>query len=743
MKIYEYKISGIVQGVGFRPYIFRVAKENNLKGYVKNMGSFVLVVVNHDDFGKLLMHLPPLASINSINKKEVLLDEVSDFYIQKSSAKSNTFDFPPDIFTCKDCINELKDKKNRRYNYYFVTCTNCGPRFSMLKALPYDRDKTTMGEFVMCEECKKEYTNPLDRRYHAQTIACPNCGPELKLLINKKEYGNVSDIEKIKKTVELLKENKWVSIKGVGGYHIVSRLNSEVVGRVRSFFNRPNKPFAVMVKDETMLNSSFKYNDFEFKILNSPERPIVVIQKRNFKEYSFVSELDSVGVMFAYTSLHYLLLDIIGEPLIMTSANMPGEPVVLNKGIGDIELSHTREIYNRVDDSVIKVINNNAVLLRRSRGYVPKTINVKQNLKKGIALGAEENNTFAFSLGNENINKILMSQHIGNTEKLNSFEFQKKAVERFLEITKLKPDFIATDMHPLFNTTKFGEELAEKFNCENIKVQHHKAHIASVAGEHNLTNYVGIACDGTGYGEDGTVWGGEVFLVRDGKFERVGHIEKIALLGGDSATKNPSKILFAWLCNFLNKKELIDLNIFDKKETLLYINQLEKEFNVIKTSSTGRFLDAISVMLGVCDANDYEGRCAMLLENFISENYNSNEILKARIKSGKYLDREIDILEISFLFEKYKKIIYDRFKYKKEISTHIKTQIIKECKLYIANGLFSIAKKYNLPVVFSGGVAYNKLITRFMMDNGVFINKAVPCGDGGVSFGQIIYASNL
>ncbi len=721
-------IKGVVQGVGFRPYIYRKAKQYNLSGYVKNIGSGVEIVVNDEDFVKKLNDLPPRAQITDCQQKVFNTKKVySGFHIEKSEKNMGQTILPPDIYMCKDCEKELNDKNDRRNHYYFITCTNCGPRFTIIKDYPYDRKRTSMNEFRMCKECEKEYINPLNRRYHAETIACPKCGPKLKLIKKNRnkntDMTSADDDKTIQKTAELIRNGEVVAIKGVGGFHLCSTTSN--VDKIRKLLDRPDKPFALMVKNPGMVEKFAYSNDIEQELLQSSISPIVVLKKKKIDFFKDISELDSIGVMLPYTPLHHLLMEKLDEPLVMTSANIPGEPIQTDEKIGDYFLTHEREIINRCDDSVLKIINNKVMYLRRSRGYVPLPIKLPINCADTLALGAEMNSIIC-AAKNDN---AFLSQYIGETSKLKTLDYLKETTQKNIKLTRLKPKIIACDLHPDYNSTQYAKELTKKYGARLIQIQHHKAHIASVAAEHGLKNYVGIAMDGTGYGEDGKIWGGEVFSVTDGiNFERIGHLEEQPQIGGDFATIYPKKMLLGILSKLLSEKEIIKMKLFDEKETQLYLKQLSQNFNVIQTTSSGRILDATAALLGICDTRTYDGRPAMLLE---STSTTPIEIeLKFKQEDGKMILLTTPLFE--YLIKNIKKG---------------KGVLAATAQSYLARGLHEIAKneanQKNVKIVFSGGVAYNQMITSFMLKQGVLINKEIPCGDGGISYGQAYLANML
>lgn len=722
--MYKIFVQGIVQGVGFRPYIYRKAKERKLVGSVRNIGNGVEIIINDGDFIQQLTDLPPLAKITNYKITEINLKKhFSDFSILKSSLTKGTTDLPPDIFMCPDCLRELRDKKNRRHDYYFITCTNCGPRFTMIKDFPYDRPFTSMHQFKLCPQCKTEYTDPSDRRYHAQTIACKKCGPKLYFLSNKKDISGGSDAQTIEKAMDFIKSGEILSIKGVGGFHVCSICDNLSVRKVRELFHRPHKPYALMVKDVEMAEKIAYVSEKEKELLESPQRPIVVLRKKKKDSFKFASELDTIGVILPYTALHYLLFDFINEPLLMTSCNLPGEPVSVTEKIGKYFLTHQRRIVNRCDDSVLKVINGTTFFLRRSRGYTPLPVMLPIECQDTVAVGAELNNIICTAKKN----RCYLSQYIGDTSKYETYNFLKDTVMNFIRLTRLKPQIIACDLHPSYTSTIFAKELADIYNAKLVQIQHHQAHVASVAAEYNLTDYVGIAMDGLGYGDDGKVWGGEIFFVRKGNtFVRIGHLEEQPQLGGDSATIYPKKMLFGILSKILTENELIKCRFFNEKENKIYFKILRNNFNVQYTSSTGRILDSVSALLGLCDKRTYDGRPAMILESIATTPLEFEPVFSQ--EQGK------TILMTTPLFNFLLRNKEDKGK------------LAATAQSYIAKGLYQIAKRSlknkNIPIVFSGGVAYNKMISGFMRQRGVLVNRELPAGDGGICYGQA-YLANI
>jgi len=722
--MYRIFVQGIVQGVGFRPYIFRKAKEYHLIGSVKNTGNGVEIIINDKDFIQKLADLPPLAKLSQYSVEQVKTKKrYVDFTILKSVASRGETGLPADIFLCADCEKELRDKKNRRCDYYFITCTNCGPRFTMIEDYPYDRPFTSMNEFKMCAQCKQEYIDPMNRRYHAQTIACKDCGPRLRLLRDARDISGHSDRETIRKAVRLIQSGRIVSVKGVGGFHTISLCADENVLMVRKLFHRPDKPYAILVKDVKMAEKIAFISRKEKELLKSPQRPIVVLKKKKRNMYSKVSELDTIGVMLPYTGLHFLLFDYIDEPLVLTSNNFPGEPISISETIGTYFLTHERRIVNRCDDSVVKVIQDSPFLLRRSRGFSPLPVALPISCKDTIAVGAEMNNAICTTKKN----KCFLSQYIGDTSHYEVYNFLKETTKKFIHLTRLKPQIVVCDLHPMYNTTIFAKELAETYNASLLQIQHHKAHIASVAAEHNILDYVGIAMDGLGYGDDGRLWGGEIFSVQKGRvFSRIGHLEEQPQLGGNSATIYPKKMLFGILSKILTEEEILKLRLFNESESKIYLKNLQNNNHIQYTTSTGRVLDAVSALLGFCETRTYDGRPAMILESRATNPLEIEPIFSK--KDGK------SILMTTPLFDYLCNAKED------------KGRLAATAQMYIAKGLFEIARQAmrteDSPIVLSGGVAYNRMISGFMMKQGALVNNWLPAGDGGICYGQT-YLANM
>ncbi len=743
-------VTGIIQGVGFRPFVYRMAIANNLAGFVRNRGDAaaeIFVQGSESDIDRF---------VEDIRARKPTLANYVDFLVEKSDneqkfngfsilASSDEHKFsgpavPPDVSICNQCVNELKDPHNRRHRYFFNTCTECGPRFTIIEKLPFDRTNTTMKEFDLCDNCRGEYDNPADRRFHSQTIACNGCGPVLWIADNKGMDIDCKD--PVSFAAKLLAEGSIIAIKGIGGFHIAaSALNSKTLTRLRQSKSRKNKPFAVMAKNIESARSFALVSDSEEKLLTSPAKPIVLLQKRDdFSLSPLVSpQLYNIGVMLPYAAVHYLLLDELPEPaLVMTSANPSSSPVIKDNekafqslsNSADYFLVHNRAISMRCDDSVVRVNSGKPSIIRRSRGYVPAPICMKNGSSaSALALGAELNNTFSIVVGN----KVFMSQHIGDIDSLETYQFLKDSVKQMQNLVNAKPDVIACDLHPSMHTTRLARITAES-GKHLVQVQHHYAHAASLMAEHDL-DMIAIVCDGAGFGLDGAVWGGEVIVCDKSGFDRVASLAKQPMIGGDLATYFPLRMA-AGILN--GKVEGLDEYLYSKSD--LFTNgRKEVEFilntkRAEMTSSTGRILDAVSAILGICYERTYEGEPAMKLESAAMGGTDLG--IKPRI------DR--NTLDTTFLLQH----IYENK------DRHSTRDLAYFAHSYIAGGLAEMAcnqsKVTGIKTVgFSGGVAYNDLFLQIIKNKveslGLrFIqHEKVPPGDAGISVGQAYIACNM
>jgi hydrogenase maturation protein HypF len=749
----EIKVSGIVQGVGFRPFVYRTAVENALAGYVRNRGdAFVEIVVEGKDenvkafLRDLRQKKPPLARIHDVKTKFLEgKNEFDRFSILKSSGEVEFSGsvIPPDVSICEACLRELRDPKDKRHDYFFITCTDCGPRYTIIEGLPYDRPNTTMKQFRMCPFCRREYVDPSNRRFHAQTVACPVCGPKASLADREGKVARSKD--PIREAGKLLEEGNVLAIKGYGGFHVATATTmDEPIVRLRAVKHRSQKPFAIMARDLETIRSFAEVSQKEAELLTSYVKPIVLLNKSSAYCLSdlIAPGLHNVGVMLPYTGLHYMLFDGVREPaFVMTSANPPNEPIVTDNdeavrklgSVVDYFLFHDRLIAQRCDDSVVRVHGKDVSFIRRSRGYAPEPIRLKKAAGKCIlALGGELNSTSCVLLGD----KAFISQHIGDVENLETLRFLKSASQHLLRLTNCKPDVIACDLHPKFTTTTLAKDWSDELGVPLVQVQHHHAHGAALMAEHSLDEIVAIVCDGYGYGLDGEAWGGEVLYCNNrGEFRRVGHLEPQPMIGGDLATRYPVRMAAGILSKATNIEEWLRSNSahlpHGEQEVDVILQQLKKD-PVPLTSSCGRVLDAVSAVLGICYERMYEGEPAMRLEAVAA---NGKDVLKLqpKVKDNVVYTTEL----VGRVFERRK--------------VDAAGDLAFSAQQCLAEGLAQVAvdeaKRLGVDVVgFSGGVAYNEHITygmrRFVEENKLrfAVHKFVPAGDGGVSFGQAIAA---
>jgi hydrogenase maturation protein HypF len=719
MKIF---FKGIVQGVGFRPTVYRIAKELGINGYVLNKGSEVEVAVdkNADEFIKTLKdQLPSIARIDSV-EKYTDSKTYNDFKILHSTEGSRHSQIPVDVGICDKCLEELFDKNNRRYGFPFTNCTVCGARYSLIKDVPYDRERTSMNKFNLCKKCQEEYKNPLNRRYHAQTISCPECGPKYSIFDkNKKNLGSKDSIEKF---AEYIDSESIGVIKSWGGMHLCC--NTSEISRFRKWYNRPQKAFAIMVKDIDYAEEIADINKKEKDLLMSKEHPIVLGRKKKFEEAS--PGLDTIGVFLPYTGLHHLLFSFLKtNSLVMTSANIPGEAMITkNKDAfsinADCYLLHNRVIPNRVDDSVVRIWKNNRFFLRKSRGFVPDPVEVSYD-KHILSVGAGQNITGAFSSDK----KIFATQYIGNAKYYSTIKFLEQALRHLMKLTMEKTgiDAVVMDSHPDYGTRQVAEKFSEEFDVDLYKIQHHWAHAAALMLENRIDESVVLSLDGLGYGDDGNFWGGEILKSSFENYERTGHLEYIPMIGGDKATKDPRRLVFAVFQKFGKNK------FFKDEEAELLAKIMDKS---PVSSSLGRVLDALSCYLGICCTRTYDGEPAMKLEKYLSMGkpvYSFNVESKNGVVGTVDLFRQLD--------EKIKKELSEQEKANLAIS-FVKTIIDEMTCIAIESAEKNDIKNIGI----TGGVSYNIPITE-MVEKQVkkynlnfCVHDRIPNGDGGISVGQ-------
>lgn len=739
----EIQVQGIVQGVGFRPFVYNLALKLNLKGYVNNddNGVNILLIGDEKDINTFLEELknnpPPISRIDNIISKKVKLSTTNHKFkifeiVQSISTSNKTTIISPDIALCEACEKELNSKDNYRYNYPLINCTNCGPRYSIINTIPYDRKFTSMSTFEMCSYCKKEYEDPTNRRYHAQPISCSNCGPVISLYNNKNELIS-SNAKSIKQIANFINDGKIVAIKGFGGFHLICDASNDlIVQELRKRKNRPSKPFAVMFENLTSVKEISNITKIEEEIITSKEKPITLVTKNKSSKLSeyVAPNINRIGVFIAYTPLHKILFKYLNNPIVASSANLSDEPIIINKDdllyklghVIDYVLDINRDIINACDDSVVQVVNDKNSILRLARGYAPKTLKLPIKTDKRIlALGANQKNTVSLAFENT----LIVSPHIGDLNSLKAVEYFQRTIDTFKRFYNFEPDIIVCDKHPTYETTKW----ANQQNKELIQVQHHYAHVLSCMAEYKLKEKVlAFSWDGTGYGDDGNIWGGEVFIANAKNYERVKHFKYFKLLGGEKAVKEPKRVGLSLLFENYTLDEVLSLEnacvkAFTQKEIQTMYLMWQKALNAPLTSSVGRIFDAISSLGDFSHIVGYEGESGLLIENEYDENI--KECYSYNI--NKQIDLSKLITEV--------------------IHTHDKKTIASKFLNTLCEIIVDISKLYpTLSIVLTGGVFQNKILTQMVtkrlekINRKVYVQYETPLNDGGISIGQIYFA---
>lgn len=768
-------ITGIVQGVGFRPYIFRVASRHKLPGYVLNLGDAGVQIVIQGERTEIKKFIADvrsgLPSISRIDSMDIQwsnpLEKFNEFTITQSSIKRSQDAvpiFPPDIAICDDCVNDLMNSDSRWYLYPFTSCAACGPRFSTITDLPYDRPFTTMTDFPLCDTCNTGYTNPLDRRYHAQTTACEYCGPKYRLLDSKGK--NLQSEHPLVDASKLLKDGKIIAIHGITGTHIATSMSADAIGELRRRKRRSQRPFAIMVRSLDELRDVLTISDFERELLLSWRRPIVLLQRNRILANTTLSDesldmiapgLSTVGVFLPYAPVHHLLFKYTQEPaLVMTSANPSGIPMFVTQdkitsnlgGIVDYALVHNRRIHQRADDSVIKPLGlQNPVFIRRARGYVPEPLLFEGpwKSKRVLAVGPEEKATGAIHRSN----RIYLTQHIGDTNSVESLEFLTEAIDHFFHLLDIKQvHAVAHDLHPEFLSTDLARDIAAEYDASLHPIQHHHAHLAALMVDRNLpfdTDIICITADGYGYGSDAAAWGGEILLGNLVEYSRQGGLSASHLPGGDLSARFAARSVIGLLQNHLPINEFLaiigDTPLGEDLSTTLdslplIVEATKKRIGTIESTSAGRFLDAAALILGICSENSYDGECPMKLEaaakksdlRIVPEYTSSNY--------GRVLDTSSSMLKLIEM----KKKGYPRAGLAYAIQYHL-GQALAEIAV-------DVAEENNVKTIgFSGGVALNGIIAKAVVEEveshkiTALTHRLVPPGDGGVSVGQTASAA--
>lgn len=747
-KCIKVEVTGIVQGVGFRPFVYQLAQKHSLVGYVLNNGNGVLIELEGlaCDLELFLETLksspPPLSRIDSILTQEVSGENSETFTIIESNNTEVTTMVSADISMCEDCKKEMRDPKNRRYRYPFINCTNCGPRYTIINALPYDRKNSSMDKFEMCDECREEYEDPTNRRFHAQPISCYNCGPKL---IRSELRGNHPGTSEnlIAFFVESIRAGKSVALKGLGGFHIVcDATNEEAVQELRFNKNRPSKPLAVMFKNITAIRKVCHLSKAEESLILSKERPIVLVHKKNNSIIAdgVAPNIDVIGVFLPYTPLHELLLCKLNSPIVATSANQSDSPIIRDAKelceklprVVQSALDHDREIVNACDDSVMMSVQKQNIMLRLSRGFAPKSFHTPiANAKKILALGANQKSTITLAFDNN----IVISPHIGDLNSLEAFEYFLRTIETFKKFYNFEADLIVCDKHPKYETTKWAREYVSKNpHVELVEVQHHYAHALACMAEHKLEGEALAFCfDGTGYGDDGTLWGGEVLRVNVQSYTREYHLQTFSLIGGEKAVKEPRRIALALLFEYFTLNQVLHMpselvDSFSKNELETYHLMHQRGINCPKSSSIGRLFDGVYALCGNFTPLGYEGESGLIIER------EANKFPSELSYSYSFKKGVIDFKEmlVEIIHEEDKKLTASKF-----LNT-------------LRNIIVEISQKYaNLPVILSGGVFQNKtlllkVIEAFQAKSiNYYIQNQTPVNDGGISLGQAYYALNL
>ena len=731
------QVSGIVQGVGFRPFVYKLAHKLSLSGFIYNSGHGVEIELQGSAttiqkfVEQLNEHPPTLSRIDNISSEDLETKDEQTFTIKSSPTGETSTSIPPDIALCENCLSEFHDPNNRRYNYPFISCSECGPRYTILKALPFDRDNTSMSDFPLCTSCQTEYKDSSNLRFHTQTLSCFDCGPKLSLLDNQ---GLVVEGDIIEKSVQLINEGKTIAIKGLGGFHLVcDATNEEAVRNLRKNKRRPAKPLAVMFPDINQIKASALLTKEEENLILSKEAPIVIVAKKDKSNIadSVTVNINKLGVFLPYTALHLLLLEKLGQPIIATSANLSEEPIITDEKqiieklshVVTAILTHDRPIINACDDSVVMVAQEQKLTLRKARGLAPQSFVLPfRTEKKILAVGGQQKSSFALAFDNQ----IIISPHIGDLGSIDSLDYFERTLETFQKLYNFKPDLIVHDKHPDYETSKW----AKNQNTPRLEVQHHYAHALACMAEYALDEEVLAFCfDGTGFGDDSHLWGGEVLTANTQNYQRIMHLRPFKLLGADKAIKEPRRVALALLFECFSLDEILALpsptvESFSKEEITTLHHIWENNLNTPQTTSIGRLFDAVASFSGLAQKLSYEGESGLLIET-VAKSFKTQGSFD-HILTEDTIDWEPMLREL----------------------LQINTQQIPALFMHMmVEIIIHISQKHpHLPVVLSGGVFQNqllvsKLISKFKALNiRYYIQKETPVNDGGLALGQIYHA---
>jgi len=730
-------VKGIVQGVGFRPFVYREAKRHGIIGYVINTPDGVLIEAQGVQckafMDALQKNLPEHARIDSFVILECEPIDYSDFEIRESIEGEGNIAIPLDTALCLACQEEMDDPQNRRYRYPFINCTDCGPRYTILQIPPYDRVRTSMKHFTMCSECETEYTDPSSRRYHAEPISCPQCGPQLKFLDNS---GHAIKGDPIELAVSMLKAGKIIALKGLGGFHLMCNATDDLaVSELRRRKHRKAKPLAVMFATLEQLETYTDITDDERSLITAAVKPIVIVKAKVGTNLSpqVAALIDRLGVFLPYTPLHRLLFETIDFPLIATSANVSDEPIlirtdeIINRlgNVVDGILSHDRTIVNALDDSVVQIVQGKMVMLRMGRGFAPHTIALADSLSRSIlAVGAHQKSAVALGVKQN----MILSGHIGDLGSVEADNYFERSIQTFKRFYDIKPSLYISDLHPTYSSTRYA--LAQKKRHDTL--QHHYAHILACMAEYSLNEKVlGFAFDGTGYGDDGNLWGGEVMIADTHGYERIGFLKPFALLGGDKAIKEPRRIALSLLFESYCLDEILDLKsptteAFLPHEIRMLHHMWVKKLNSPMSSSMGRLFDAVASLGGFIQSLDFEGQGGMIMESFVDDSI--TQPFGFTVLNG-VIDLSIMVKQIIGLVTKRdsKRIIASRFIVTVEAIIQFFATMYPELPIVIGGG------------VFQNRALMNRLYYRFG-EGRFYAQQQTPINDGSIALGQLYYA---
>jgi hydrogenase maturation protein HypF len=747
-------IRGAVQGVGFRPFVYRLARELDLPGWVSNTSAGVFIEVEGEpellrEFQRRVeQEKPAISFIQSLESSFLDLAGFEDFEIRESSGGEKTVLVLPDVATCPQCLAEILDRSDRRYRYPFTNCTNCGPRFTIIESLPYDRPSTTMKKFKMCPACEQEYRNPSDRRFHAQPNACPECGPQL-------EFWNADGARESDRNQALLqaanaiRAGKIVAVKGLGGFHLmVDARNDEAVRTLRERKRREEKPLALMYPRVYTVRGDCELSELEERLLRSPEAPIVLLKRKSLQRSGLSPAIAPrnpyLGVMLPYTPLHHLLMQDLGFPVVATSGNLSDEPICTDEreaverleGIADCFLVHNRPIVRHADDSIVRVVAGRELVMRRARGFAPLPVFVKDALPRVLAVGAHQKNAIAASVGRQ----VFVSQHIGDLETQEAFGAFERVIESFKNLYEFEPQAIACDMHPNY----MSSEYARRSGLPVIEVQHHYAHVLACMAENEVAAPVlGISWDGSGFGPDGTIWGGEFLWVDEKGYRRTAHLRTFALPGSERAVKEPRRSAIGMLDElygdeFVEKQDFTPVQAFNPTELKTLASMLESGLNSPRTSSAGRLFDAVASLLDVRQTVRFEGQAAMELEALATAADGDDDYMVKTFEQDGATVLDWGPMVIGIRQD------LRRGESRALIARKFHNTLVM-MMLRVAESVFD--EEAERRIVLTGGCFQNRLLTetaiRRLSNAGfrVYWHQRIPPNDGGIAVGQIMAAA--